>query len=83
MRTNQFQKGDWAKLDLALKSKIKRELKLPKHATTAYIYGDTSDGLFGIPEAAADSDIAKIDSAFKLLTSPDTIVQSTAWTDLN
>lgn len=47
----------------------------------ALIYGDTKDGLFGIPVSADDSDIALIDSAFKILTSPDNFVSETAWED--
>lgn len=77
MRTAQFNKGDWRKLDLALRPEIKQALKLPPRVSIEYLYDDSNDGLFGIPETATDSDIAKIDSAFKLLTSPDEIVLQT------
>lgn len=78
MRQGMFQKGHWRDLDLALKPLIKRELGLPKDANTGYLYGDTKQCLFGIPLAVDDSDIAKIDTAFKLLTSPDPYVSNIA-----
>lgn len=70
MQMNLFSKSQWQELDLALSPLIKKALSLPRDATTDYLYGDTAKALFGIPEAAEDSDIAKLDTAFKLLTSP-------------
>lgn len=82
MRMNIFNKTEWHYLDNALRPLIKRELKLPVNATTDYLYGDTKDGLFGIPLTADDSEIAKIDTAYKLLTSPDESVAKIAWEEL-
>lgn len=82
MRMNMFTKTDWTFLDHSLRPLIKRELKLPQYATTDYLYGDMKDGLFGIPITADESDIAKIDTAYKLLTSPDPFVADLAWEDL-
>ncbi|XP_035224702.1 uncharacterized protein LOC118197315 [Stegodyphus dumicola] len=47
------------------------------------MYGHTQSACFGIPLAAENSDIARIDGAFKLLTSRDPHVQELAWTDLS
>lgn len=82
MRTNQFQKQDWTRLDLALKPLIKQTLGLPSCASNEYLYGDTESGLFGIPRTVDDCDIARVDTAFKLLTSPDPRVCENAWADL-
>lgn len=54
MRTNQYLKQDWSRLDLALKPLIKKTLGLPSCASTEYLYGDTNSGLFGIPRTADD-----------------------------
>ena len=82
MRTDQFDKGDWKRIDQALKPHLKSTLNLPDRACTDYIYGNPKDGLFGVPLAAEDSDIAKIDTAFKLLMSIDPNVKIHAWDDL-
>lgn len=65
-----------------LRPKIKEVLGLPTYACNAYLYGSTDDGLFGIPLAGFDSDVSKIDSAFKLLMSNDKEVRDLAWEDL-
>lgn len=82
MRMSMFQKSHWTKLDEELKPLIKKVLNLPTDANTDYVYGETAKGLFGIPKTFEDSDIAKLDTAFKLLTSPDPLVLQTAWSDL-
>ena len=82
MRTDQFDKGDWRRIDNALRPLLKSTLNLPDRACNDYIYGNSKDGLFGVPLASEDSDIAKIDSAFKLLMSLDPIVKIHAWDDL-
>lgn len=66
MRMNLFQKSQWSRLDEELKPLIKKVLNLPVDANKDYLYGDTAKGLFGIPKTADDSDIAKLDTAFKL-----------------
>lgn len=55
---------------------------LSKNACNGYIYGEPSKGLFGIPQAAEDSDISHIDGTFKLLTSRDFLIRDLAWEDL-
>lgn len=59
-----------------------KKLDLSQDVCVEYIYGDTKHGLFSIPVAADNSDIVRIDTAFKLLTSPDEKVETTAWEDL-
>ena len=81
MRTDQFDEGEWKRLDQALKPLIKSTLNLPDRACTDYIYWNPKDGLFDVPLVAEDSDIAKIDTA-KLLMSIDPNVKIHAWEDL-
>ena len=81
-KTDQFDKGDWKRVDQALKPLLKSTLNLPDRACTDYIYGNPKDGLFGIPLAAEDSDTAKIDTAFKLLMSIDPNVKIHTLDDL-
>ena len=50
MRTDQFNKEDWKRLDNALKPLVKQTLNLPDRASTEYIYDNAKDGLFGIPK---------------------------------
>nr|XP_045589259.1 uncharacterized protein LOC123751200 [Procambarus clarkii] len=71
MRTWQLRKGDWQELDDHLRKLIKSTLYLPTRATNDYLYGSAAAGSCGIPLAAEDSDVFVIDSAFKLLTTPD------------
>ena len=82
MRTDQFDKGDWKQIDQALKPHLKSTLNLPDRACTDYMYGNSKDGLFGVLPAAEDSDIAKIDTPFKLLMSIDPNVKTHARDDL-
>ncbi|PSN50609.1 hypothetical protein C0J52_17399 [Blattella germanica] len=71
MRTAQFKKSDWTKLDNYIRAKLKKTLNVPQEASNDYIYGPTKKGCIGIPVAADDSDYYQIDNAFKLLTSAD------------
>lgn len=66
-----FQKSDWKKVDDILRPEIKRALNIPQEASNEYLYGSTLQGCCGIPLLAERSDVAAVDSAFKLLTSPD------------
>lgn len=50
----------------------------PQEASGEYLYGSTDSGCCGIRVLAEDSDIAVVDSAFKLLTSPETRVATEA-----
>ncbi|GBN27424.1 Retrovirus-related Pol polyprotein from type-2 retrotransposable element R2DM [Araneus ventricosus] len=69
MRTGQFKKEDWALLDDAIRHAVKEVLFLPEHASNEYIYGHTKTGRVGLPVSAEESDLNRVDSAFKLLTS--------------
>lgn len=82
-RTQQIKKQDWAELDDSIRQIIKKDvINVPERATNNYLYGSSTDTLFGIPLASEDSDIALIDGAFKLLTSEDELVRNLAWKDL-
>lgn len=83
MRTEQHSKKSWRKLDDCIRKMIKEVLYVPERASYSYIHGDPEDGLLGIPLAGLDADIAKIDTAFKLLTSSDQFVKSNAWAGLS
>lgn len=71
MRMGAFPKTEWAKVDRILRPEIKTTLYLPQEATGNYLYGSDRAGGCGIRLLAEDADIADIDTAFKLLTSPD------------
>ena len=71
MRTWQYNKTAYERVDRALRPLIKNTLYLPKRAANEYVYGSTANGACGFPMAAEDSDLFLIDTAFKLLTSPD------------
>ncbi|XP_077507815.1 uncharacterized protein LOC144118912 [Amblyomma americanum] len=78
MRCGLLGKAEWERLDEALRPLIKRTLYLPANASNDYIYGSAAAGTAGIPLAAELSDICRIDSAFKLLSSPDAEVRDLA-----
>lgn len=82
MRTGQINKTIWNNLDHDLCKQYKEILNLPERASTNYVYGHQKDGLFGIPLAGESCDIAHIENAFKLLTSPDETVKHIAWAEL-
>ncbi|GIZ00480.1 retrovirus-related Pol polyprotein from type-1 retrotransposable element R2 [Caerostris extrusa] len=71
MRTAQFKKTDWEKIDRMLRKEIKHTLSIPDSAANEYLYGHRKHGCMAIPIAAEESDLNTIDSAFKLLTSRD------------
>ncbi|CAI6359830.1 unnamed protein product [Macrosiphum euphorbiae] len=71
MRMGTFQKTAWENIDNIIRPEIKATLYLPQEASSEYLYGSTNGGCCGIRMLAEDSDIAAVDSAFKLLTSPD------------
>lgn len=70
-RIGTFAKTDWKKIDDILRPEIKATLNIPQEASNEYLYGSPLQGCCGVPRLAEDSDISAIDSAFKLLTSPD------------
>lgn len=83
LRTAALLKTEWKQLDEYLRPLIKRTLNLPTRASNEYIYGERKQGCLGIPVTAEDCDIVTIDSAFKLLTSPDCATTTLAKEDLN
>lgn len=83
MRMGQFLKGDWEKLDNALRPLIKSILHIPIRATNHYLYGSTRGGAVGIPMCQEECDLFAVDTTYKLLTSPDPIVRAAAELDLN
>src|SRR5882757_11494462 len=82
MRMETFQKHQWAELDVEFKREIRKVLSLPESSALEYMYGSTSAGALAIPLAAEESDIYRLDSAFKLLSSKDPIVKQMAQQDL-
>ncbi|GBO38830.1 Retrovirus-related Pol polyprotein from type-2 retrotransposable element R2DM [Araneus ventricosus] len=74
MRTGQFKKEDWALLDDAIRHGVKEILLLPEHASNEYLYGHTKTGCVGLPISAEESDLNRVDSAFKILTSSDDLL---------
>lgn len=66
-RTDQLSKTDWSIIDNSLKPLIKKTLGLPSNAANEYLYRNREDGLFGIPLAAEDSDIALIDGGVQII----------------
>ncbi|GLV46534.1 hypothetical protein CBL_20859 [Carabus blaptoides fortunei] len=83
MRTGRFLKKDWNELDRIFRAEIKKTLNVPQEAANEYLYGPRSSGLCGIPVAATTSDQAIVDSAFKLLTSPDRNISTLALKSLD
>ncbi|KAF8797215.1 Retrovirus-related Pol polyprotein type-1 like protein [Argiope bruennichi] len=73
MRTSQFKKTEWEEIDRALRREVKNTLGLPENAANEYLYGHRKTGSCGLPVAAEESDLNRIDTAFKLLTSRATV----------
>ncbi|GBM06261.1 hypothetical protein AVEN_7668-1, partial [Araneus ventricosus] len=82
MRTAQFGKSDWNEVDRQIRPGIKNTLSLPVTAANEFIYGSRSLGCWGMPIAAEEYDLNIIDTAFKLLTSPDEQVSAHALAQL-
>ncbi|KAF8778867.1 Retrovirus-related Pol polyprotein type-2 like protein [Argiope bruennichi] len=82
MRTAQSQKTAWQALDSTIRGEIKNTLGLPENAANEYLYGHKSKGSCSIPIAAEESDLNRIDTAFKLLTSSDEEIVLLATEDL-
>ncbi|XP_054720779.1 uncharacterized protein T26G10.4-like [Uloborus diversus] len=78
MRTGQFGKEDWKRIDSALRREIKKTLNLPVEASNNYLYGSREAGCCGLPILAEDSDLYLADTALKLLSSRDPIVRDIA-----
>ncbi|KAF6212109.1 hypothetical protein GE061_012629 [Apolygus lucorum] len=71
MRNGKILKKDWDQFDQVIRAEVKRTLYVPQEASNDYLYGPRFEGLMGIPIASEESDLALIDSGFKLLTSRD------------
>lgn len=82
MRTAQVLNTPWTNLDNDICEQLKDVLNILQRAARNYLFGHKKDGLMGVPLAFEDSDIAHIDGAFKLLTSPDDIGQTCTWAEL-
>ncbi|GBN32992.1 Retrovirus-related Pol polyprotein from type-1 retrotransposable element R2 [Araneus ventricosus] len=83
LRTGQYKKEDWAELDRVIRRGLKAILNLPSNAANNILYGARKMGSFAIPIAAEDSDLYRVDTAFKLLTSKDDQVAALALLELN
>lgn len=82
MRMGEYSKTEWETLDTALRPAFKETLYVPVRASNDYLYGSSSAGSCAIPLASEDSDIFRIETAFKLLTSRDPRIRSMALNDL-
>lgn len=83
MRTTQHSKTEWDQVDKVMRAEIKKTLSVPQEAANEFLHGSRNAGSCGIPVAAEESDFATIDSAFKLLTSRDPIIQAEAMRELD
>ncbi|KAL1415261.1 hypothetical protein MTO96_029531 [Rhipicephalus appendiculatus] len=81
MRCGMLTKTDWRRLDDAMRPLVKRTLYLPENATNHYVYGSAAAGTAAIPVAAELSDICRVDSAFKHLTTADRELRDMALSD--
>ncbi|GIY62500.1 retrovirus-related Pol polyprotein from type-1 retrotransposable element R2 [Caerostris darwini] len=68
MRTGQFKKTDWEKVDKMIRKEVKTTLSIPDGAANEYLYGHRKHGCMGITIASEESDFNLGDTAFKLLT---------------
>jgi len=78
LRVGDIKKTDWEAVDNVWKPEYKITLGLPQEASNDYLYGHRKGGACGIPLLAEESDVARVDTAFKLLTSPDERVATDA-----
>ncbi|GIY44815.1 uncharacterized protein CDAR_403691 [Caerostris darwini] len=62
MRTAQFPKGDWGKVDKVILKEVKNTLNLPTEASNNYVYGQRKLGCCGLPIATKDFDLISEDS---------------------
>ncbi|GIY13593.1 uncharacterized protein CDAR_567271 [Caerostris darwini] len=79
MRTGQFKKTDWEKVDRMLRKELKATLSVPEPAANEYIYGHRKHGCLGVPIVAEEADLNLIDTAFKLLISRDESLRAGGW----
>ncbi|GBM82725.1 Retrovirus-related Pol polyprotein from type-2 retrotransposable element R2DM, partial [Araneus ventricosus] len=78
MRTAQYEKKHFDAIDNAIRKEIKKILYLPVTASNKFIYGSRKMGCLAIPIAAEESDLNRIDTAFKLLSSRDDLTREKA-----
>ncbi|KAL5509896.1 hypothetical protein EMCRGX_G005336 [Ephydatia muelleri] len=66
----------WAQqLDKEVRNVVKRAFKLPKRTISAFFHAPSNSGGLGIPCIENEIDVNMATTAFKLLTTPDTILQ--------
>jgi len=73
-----IKKTDWEAVDNVWKPEFKITLGLPQEASNGYLDGHQRDDACGIPLLAEENDVARVDTAFELLTSPDERVAADA-----
>ncbi|GFS55021.1 retrovirus-related Pol polyprotein from type-1 retrotransposable element R2 [Trichonephila inaurata madagascariensis] len=61
MRTAQFPKTDWQRVESSMTKEIKEVLGLPLKASCSYLFGDSKQGACGIPEITKDADLYLVD----------------------
>ncbi|KAL1415293.1 hypothetical protein MTO96_029564 [Rhipicephalus appendiculatus] len=81
MRCGVLTKTDSKRLDDAVRPLVKRTLYLPENTSNHYLYGSAAAGTPAIPVAAELSDICRVDSTFKLLTTADRELRDMALSD--
>lgn len=69
-------------MDSALRAHVKDILSLPERASSSFLYGHREDGAIGLTKVREEADFWAIDSAFKILTSPDISLRNAAMEDL-
>ena len=75
MRMGTYTKVEWEGLDEDLKKEVRTVLNLPDNSSLDYMYGSRTSGAIGLPNAAEEGEIFRIDSAFKLLSSKDPTIR--------
>ncbi|GBL88731.1 hypothetical protein AVEN_39997-1 [Araneus ventricosus] len=81
MRNSQFDMSKWAKIDSLIRPEV-NTLGLPERACNDHLYASRKVGAVGLPIAAEDADLHRIDTAFKLLASKDAGVSDLALSEL-
>jgi len=71
LRVGDIKKTDWETVDNIWRPELKNTLGVPQEASNEYLYAHRKAGACGIPLLAEESDVARIDTAYKLLTSLD------------
>ena len=81
---NSLPNKSWAQqLDKEVRNVVKRAFKLPKRTISAFFHAPSNSGGLGIPCIENEIDVNMATTAFKLLTTPDTVVKGVAYHHLN